>query len=126
MATDSSKTQAHADDQTHARIDQAADRVEQHVDQAASGTKETVASATEHAAEYAHAAAGAAARGAHHAADAAADWRACGSASVGRLRDTAKNLYDRACGYVSEKPVQSVAIALVAGWLIGRLLSSRR
>jgi ElaB/YqjD/DUF883 family membrane-anchored ribosome-binding protein len=45
---------------------------------------------------------------------------------VGEARDRAMDLFDHACEFVRERPVQSVAIALVAGWFVGRLLSRRR
>ncbi len=39
-----------------------------------------------------------------------------------RTRDRADEFLEQAREYVREKPMQSVAIALGAGWLLGRIL----
>lgn len=122
MAEDASKTQAHANGKTHERIDRAAERVKQEAGNAARAAKDK----SDHAEERVDRAADAGARAAHRLADKAEDWRQRGSAAAYTMRDRADTLMDDAREWVREKPVQSVAIALAAGWLVGRLLSPRR
>jgi ElaB/YqjD/DUF883 family membrane-anchored ribosome-binding protein len=73
-----------------------------------------------------HRATDASARGAHRATDKANEWRDRSA----ELASGARQRTDAALGsvraFVRDKPVQSVAIALAAGWLLGRLLSPRR
>ena len=73
-----------------------------------------------------HRATDASARGAERAADKAGEWRDRGSELASRARDRADDALGTVRDFVREKPVQSVAIALAAGWLIGRLLGPRR
>jgi ElaB/YqjD/DUF883 family membrane-anchored ribosome-binding protein len=120
MAEDASKTQGHANGKTHEQIDHAAERVKQEAGSAARAAKGKTAEAS------VKLAADAGATAAHRLADKAADWRERGSAAAYTMRDRADNLMEDARECVREKPVQSVAIALAAGWLVGRLLSSRR
>jgi ElaB/YqjD/DUF883 family membrane-anchored ribosome-binding protein len=122
MAEDANKTQGHANGKTHERIDRAAERVKQEAGEAARAAK----SKTERAEVRVDQAADAGAQAAHRAADKAADWRERGTAAAYTMRDRADNLMEDARECVREKPVQSVAIALAAGWLVGRLLGSRR
>lgn len=122
MAEDANKTQGHANGKTHERIDRAAERVKQEAASAAHAAK----SKADRAEERVDRAADAGARGAHRLADKAEDWRQRGSAAAYTMRDRADNLMEDARECVREKPVQSVAIALAAGWLLGRLLSPRR
>lgn len=126
MAADIRKNQGKGSEETHERIDHAADRIKQEADRAAQQTKDTVDATTDRAETRVRQATDASARGAHHAADKSVEWRERGSAAVGSMRDRAGNLFDDACECVREKPVESVAIALAAGCLIGWLLSSRR
>ena len=122
MAEDANKTQGHANGKTHERIDRAAERVKQEAGNAAQAAK----GKTDYAEERVDHATEAGARTAHRLADKAADWRQRGGAAAYTMRDRADNLMEDARECVREKPVQSVAIALAAGWLVGRLLSSRR
>jgi len=122
MAEDANKTPGHANGKTHERIDRAAGRVKQEAGSAAQAAK----SKTDQAEERVDHATDAGARAAHRLADKAADWRQRGGAAAYTMRDRADNLMEDARECVREKPVQSVAIALAAGWLVGRLLSSRR
>lgn len=122
MAEDTHKPQAPANGKTHERIDRAAERVKQEAGNAAQAAK----GKTDHAEERVDHATDAGARTAHRLADKAADWRQRGGAAAYTMRDRADNLMEDARECVREKPVQSVAIALAAGWLVGRLLSSRR
>ena len=122
MAEDTNKPQAHANGKTHERIDRAAERIKQETGEAAHAVKHK----TDQAEERVDHATDAGARNAHRLADKAADWRERGSAAAYTVRDRADNLMEDARECVREKPVQSVAIALAAGWLVGRLLASRR
>ncbi len=45
-----------------------------------------------------------------------------GRAAVDQAKDRADEWLDEVREYVREKPVQAVAIALGAGWLLGRIL----
>lgn len=120
MAEDANKTQGHASGKAHERIDRAAERVKQEAGSAARADKgKTAEAGVELAAD-------AGAQAAHRAADKAADWRERGTAAAYTMRDRMDNFMEDARECVREKPVQSVAIALAAGWLVGRLLSLRR
>lgn len=121
MAEDANKSQGHANGKTHESIDRAAERVKQEAGSAAARAAKGKA-----AEETVERAADLGASAAHRIADKAADWRQRGSAAAYTMRDRADNLMEDARECVREKPVQSVAIALAAGWLVGRLLSSRR
>lgn len=104
------------------RIDQRAERVKQATSDAVARTKEAV----NHTADRVEA-------GVHRATDKAADAahlaneKAASVAERGRqMRDESLDKADawmaEAREYVREKPMQSVAIALGAGWLLGRIL----
>ena len=104
------------------RIDQRAERVKQATSSAVHTTKETVDRAADRVEE-----------GLHHATDKAADTAHRASEKAADVRDRSREVYDetvdradawmeQAREYVREKPVQSVAIALGAGWLLGRIL----
>jgi ElaB/YqjD/DUF883 family membrane-anchored ribosome-binding protein len=100
MIEDETNIPKGASDDVHARIDDVAERV-----------KEQAGAATD-----------AGARGAHRMADKAADWTHRGSAAASDARACTDDLYERACAFVRERPVESMAIALAAGWLVGRVL----
>lgn len=120
MAEDANKPQAHANGKTHEKIDRAAERIKQEAGSAARASKGKTAE------EDVELAADIGASAAHRLADKAADWRQRGSAAAYTMRDRADNLMEDARECVREKPMQSIAIALAAGWLVGRLLGSRR
>ncbi|MGH8191596.1 MAG: DUF883 family protein [Rhodanobacteraceae bacterium] len=122
MAEDTSKNQGQASDKTHEKIDQAVERVKKEAGSAADATKHKADQAEQRVDK----ATDATARSAHRAADKAADWRQRGGAAVDDMRGRAEDWYECACDYVREKPVQSVAIALATGWLIGRIMGWRR
>ncbi len=48
-----------------------------------------------------------------------------GRGALDQVMDHANGWLDKTCGYVCEKPAQSLAMALVAGWLLGRLMRRR-
>lgn len=68
-----------------------------------------------------HSATDRAAAAAERVADRADQAEARGREAVDEAMHHAEDWWQKARGYVSEKPVQSVAIAVAAGWLLGRL-----
>jgi ElaB/YqjD/DUF883 family membrane-anchored ribosome-binding protein len=111
---------------THERIERTASRFKEGTSNAVGGAKEKFDSAADRVESGLHHAADATARGAHRAADKAGEWRDRGAEVASRARDRADDALDNVRDFVREKPVQSVAIALAAGWLLGRLLTPRR
>jgi ElaB/YqjD/DUF883 family membrane-anchored ribosome-binding protein len=104
------------------RIDQRAERIKQATSDAVAATREKVDRAADHVEE-----------GLHHATDKAADVAHKASDKAARASERGREVYDETMDradawleqvrdYVREKPMQSVAIALGAGWLIGRIL----
>jgi ElaB/YqjD/DUF883 family membrane-anchored ribosome-binding protein len=110
----------------HERIERTANRFKEGTSSAVSGAKEKFDSAADHVESGLHHAADATARGAHRAADKAGEWRERGADLASHARDRADDALANVRDFVREKPVQSVAIALAAGWLLGRLLGPRR
>jgi ElaB/YqjD/DUF883 family membrane-anchored ribosome-binding protein len=104
------------------RIDEKAERVKQATSSAVASTKEAVDRAADHVEESLHRATDKTAQAANRAADTAADVAERGREACDRTMDTADAWLDQARLYVREKPMQSVAIALGAGWLLGRIL----
>lgn len=104
------------------RIDTGAERIKQATSSVIQGTRDAVERAAGQVEETLHRATDQAAAGAHRVDDtldeAAARGRAARDAALERADVWLGGVRD----YVREKPVQSVAIALAAGWLIGRLL----
>lgn len=104
------------------RIDERAERIKQVTSSVVTSTRDAVDRA-----------AGRVEEGLHHATDKAADAASRASDKAAHLGDRGREVYDetmdradawleQARTYVREKPVQSVAIALGAGWLLGRIL----
>lgn len=110
----------------HERIERTAARFKEGTSNAVSGAKEKFDAAADRVESGLHRATDASARGAEQAADKAGEWRDRGAELASRARDRADDALDNVRDFVREKPVQSVAIALAAGWLIGRLLGPRR
>ena len=84
--------------------------------------KDKVDKAADRIEEGLHYAADVGGQGAHRVADKAGEWHdrsaELGSEARNRAGQATENLRD----WVREKPVQSIAIALALGWLVGRLL----
>ena len=78
--------------------------------------------AADHVEESLHHATDKAAGAAHKASDKAAQVSERGREVYDETMDRADAWLEQAREYVREKPVQSVAIALGAGWLLGRIL----
>ncbi|GEM_PF-272646 len=109
----------------HERIERTKTNFKEGTHSAVSGAKEKFGSAADKVESGLDRAAEATARGAHRATEKATEWRDRGSDLASGARDRAEDALDNVRDFVREKPVQSVAIALAAGWLIGRLTHSR-
>ena len=104
------------------RIDESAERIKQATTSAVTNTKEAVDRAADHVEEGLHRATDKAADVANRATDKAAELGERGREVYDDTMDRADAWLEQAREYVREKPVQSVAIALGAGWLLGRIL----
>ncbi len=104
------------------RIDQRAERVKQAASNAVHTTKDTVDRAADRVEEGLHQATDKAADTAHRASEKAADISQRGREVYDETVDRADAWMQQARVYVRDKPVQSVAMALGAGWLLGRIL----
>ncbi|HET7562527.1 MAG TPA: hypothetical protein VFJ87_09135 [Rhodanobacteraceae bacterium] len=107
-------TQDEARNSSHERIERTAARFKEGTSSVVGGAKEKLDAAADHVESGLHRATDASARGAKRAAE-----------KAGQLRDRGDEALETVRDFVREKPVQSVAIALAAGWLIGRLLNRR-
>lgn len=117
-----SKHPVSTDNDSSSRIDEGAERVKQATSNAVAGTKEAVDRAADHVEASLHRATDKVAAGAHQASDKIADASERGRAAYDATMDRADEWMEQVRDYVREKPVQSMAIALGAGWLLGRLL----
>jgi ElaB/YqjD/DUF883 family membrane-anchored ribosome-binding protein len=118
----SKQVQTQEADVSGRRIEESAERIKQATSNAVAGTKEAVDRAADHVEESLHRATDKAAGAATRAADKAGEFSERGRAAYDRTVDRADEWLDQARDYVREKPVQAVAIALGAGWLLGRIL----
>lgn len=112
----------HPESITGSRIDERAERIKQATSSAVASTKETVDRAADHVEEGLHRATDKAAGAANRATDKVAEISERGREVYDETMDRADAWLQQAREYVREKPVQSVAIALGAGWLLGRIL----
>ena len=103
-------------------VDERAERVKQATSQAVSSAKAKVGHAADRVEQGLHHATDKTASAAHRTVDKAAEVGEQGRVAYERSRDRADELLEQAREYVREKPMQSVAIALGAGWLLGRIL----
>jgi ElaB/YqjD/DUF883 family membrane-anchored ribosome-binding protein len=106
----------------HARIDQGAERVKQATSDAVARTKQAVNDTADKVEAGVHRAADKTAGAAHRASDKAADLTERGRQKRDDTMDMAEAWIAQARAYVREKPMQSIAIAVGAGWLLGRIL----
>lgn len=104
------------------RIDQSAERVKQATSEAVARTKQAVNATADKVEVGVHRATDKAAGAAHAANEKAADFADRGRELCDNTMDTADAWMAQARDYVRSKPMQSVAIALGAGWLLGRIL----
>jgi ElaB/YqjD/DUF883 family membrane-anchored ribosome-binding protein len=106
----------------HSRIDQSAERVKQATSDAVARTKQAVNDTADKVEAGVHHATDKAAGAAHRANDKAADLADRGRELCDDTMDKADAWMAQARAYVREKPLQSIAIAVGAGWLLGRIL----
>jgi ElaB/YqjD/DUF883 family membrane-anchored ribosome-binding protein len=116
------QVQAHEESTAAERIEERAERIKQATTSAVTNTKEAVDRAADHVEESLHRATDKAAGAATRATEKAGEYRQRGREAYDDAIDRADEWLDVAREYVREKPVQSVAIALGAGWLLGRIL----
>ncbi len=107
---------------THERIDRGAERIKQATSSAMAGTKEAVDRAADRVEAGVHKATDKAASAAGRASDKMADVSEKGREVIDDTMDRADEWLELARDYVREKPVKAVAMALGAGWLLGRVL----
>ncbi len=106
----------------NARIEEGAERVKQATSQVVANAKDALDRAADRVEEGMHSATDKVAGAASKATEKAADLNERGRASYDAAMDRADEWLEQARDYVREKPVQAVAIALGAGWLLGRIL----
>ena len=106
----------------HARIDDRAERVKKATSDTVASTKEKVERAADSVESSLHRATDKTADAANRAADKAAELGERGREVYDQTRDQADVWMEQAREYVREKPMQAVAMALGAGWLVGRIL----
>ena len=106
----------------HNRIDQGAERVKQATSDAVARTKQAVNNTADKVEAGVHRATDKTASAAHRASDKAADLSERGRQMRDETMDKAELWMEQAREYVREKPMQSIAIAAGAGWLLGRIL----
>lgn len=116
------QVQAHEDGTPADRIEERAERIKQATTHAVTNTKEAVERAADHVEEGLHRATDKAADAASRASEKADEYRQRGRDAYDGAVDRADEWLEVVRDYVREKPVQSVAIALGAGWLLGRIL----
>ena len=117
-----SKHPATTENNGSSRIDESAERIKQATSSAVAGTREAVDRAADHVEAGLHRATDKVAAGAHQASDKFADASERGRAAYDATMERADEWLEQVRDFVREKPVQSVAIAVGAGWLLGRLL----
>jgi ElaB/YqjD/DUF883 family membrane-anchored ribosome-binding protein len=110
------------EDGIHGRIDQGAERIKQATSEAVATSKEKFDRAADHVEEGLHRATDKAAGAANRTTDKVVEAKERGRAAIDQAKDRADEWLDEVRDYVREKPVQAVAIALGAGWLLGRIL----
>lgn len=106
----------------HSRIDQGAERVKHATSDAVARTKQVVNDTADKVEAGVHHATDKAASAAHRANDKAADLADRGRELRDETMDKADAWMAQVRDYVREKPMQSIAIAVGAGWLLGRIL----
>ncbi|HTV85543.1 MAG TPA: hypothetical protein VME63_09055 [Dyella sp.] len=106
----------------HGRIDQGAERIKQATSEAVASSKEKFDRAADHVEDSLHRVTDKAASAANRTTDKVAQATERGRAAYDHAKDRADEWLDDVRDYVREKPVQAVAIALGAGWLLGRIL----
>lgn len=104
------------------RIEERAERVKHATSDAVASAKEKFDHAADRVEDGLHRATDKAAGAATRASEKAGEYSERGREAYDEAMDRADAWLEKARDYVREKPVQSVAIALGAGWLLGRIL----
>jgi ElaB/YqjD/DUF883 family membrane-anchored ribosome-binding protein len=123
MATNTPRT---ANEGPHGRIERAAERAKEATSDMVDSTRDKMDAAADRVEEGFHHAADTGARTAHRSADKIGELRKRGAELASDAGDRADLLLDRIREFARDKPVQSLAMTLAAGWLLGRLLKPRR
>jgi ElaB/YqjD/DUF883 family membrane-anchored ribosome-binding protein len=110
----------------NSRIEAGAERFKQGTTQAVETAKRKFDSAADRVEEGLHSATDASARAAIRAAEKAAEARERSRALAGDASERASDMLQTVREFVRERPAQSLAIALAAGWVLGRVLGGRR
>ncbi|RDS81651.1 DUF883 family protein [Dyella monticola] len=110
------------ENRVHERIDQGAERIKQATSDAVASSKDKFDRAADRVEERVHSATDKAAHAANRASDKVNEAAERSRAAYDQARDRADEWLEEVREYVREKPVQAVAIALGAGWLLGRIL----
>ena len=108
------------------RIDAGAERFKQGTTHAVETAKQKFDTAADRVEEGLHSATDASARAARRAAEKAAEARERSRALADDARERASDVLQTVREFVRERPTQSLAIALAAGWVLGRVLGGRR
>ena len=126
LITESTNSDMSRNGASDSRIQAGAERFKQGTTQAVETAKQKFDAAADRVEEGLHSATDASARAAIRAAEKASQARERSLAMAGDARDRASDMLDTVREYVRERPAQSLAIALAAGWVIGRVLGGRR
>lgn len=110
----------------HGQIDHAAEGVKAGTTKAAGEAKDKFNAAADRTEGALHHAADAVARGAHRATDKAEGLRERGAEAASYARDHVDQATTALREFVYDKPVVSIGIALAAGWLMARVVNTRR
>lgn len=121
MATDKEVKAAADQVVAHARIDENAERFKRSTSNKVDQTHDALDRAADKVEHGLHTATDKVAGAASKTVDGATAARQRGREVMDDVVDTTSDWMDQAREYVREKPAQSVAIALAAGWLVGRL-----
>ena len=107
------------------RIEAGAERFKQGTHETVQTAKEKFNAAADRVDQGVQQATDSSARAARRATEKAAEMRERGRELAEDARERAADAFDAMRDFVRERPVQSLAIALGTGWLIGRLLGRR-
>jgi ElaB/YqjD/DUF883 family membrane-anchored ribosome-binding protein len=111
---------------SHGRIERAAERAKESASDMVGSAKDRVDAAADRVEEGLHHAADAGARAAHRSIEKIGELRKRGAELASDARGRADLLVDNVREFARDRPVRSLAMALAAGWLLGRLLKPRR